>query len=167
MSHYNYEKLAKERVPAKRVNIVSIKQSQLVVCKESSILYEGREVSNPTRAAELLNHFLLDNDREQMVVISLNSKNEPINMSLVSVGSLSTAIAHPREIFKIAVKSNANTLLLGHSHPSGNTTPSGADIDITQKLIEAGEVIGIPVLDHLIIGGQDNFISMKEEGYFQ
>lgn len=167
MTNYNYERPAKKRVPAKRVDIVSIKQSQLEVCKESSILYEGREVTNSSRAAELLNHFLLDNDREQMVVISLNSKNEPVNMSLISIGSLNSAIAHPREVFKIAVKSNANALILGHSHPSGNTTVSDADQAITEKLIDAGELIGIPVLDHLIIGGKDNFISMREEGYFK
>lgn len=164
MTSYKYEKQTKKRVPAKRVDIVSIRQRKLEICKENSILYENRKISSPGNAAELLNHFLLDNDREQMVVISLNTKNEPINMSLVSIGSLNTAICHPREIFKISVKANANAIIIGHSHISGQIEPSDEDKQVTERLVKSGKVLGVPLLDHLIIGDENRYFSFKEEG---
>lgn len=154
----------KKRIPAKRIDIVSLELYKLELCKEGSILYENRRISGPIDSVEILNQFLLNNDREKMVVMSLNTKNEPTNISVVSIGSLNAAICHPREIFKIAVKSNANAIILGHSHPSGNPKPSNEDISITNRLKEAGEIIGIKLLDHLIIGGKDKYVSFKEKG---
>ena len=103
-------------------------------------------------------------DREQFIIACLNTKNEPTNISVVSVGSLNKAIVHPREVFKTAILSNASSIMAFHNHPSGDTTPSDQDIQLTNRLYEAGELLGIKVLDHLIIG-DGSFTSLKEKGY--
>ena len=103
-------------------------------------------------------------DREQFIIACLNTKNEPINITVVSVGSLNKAIVHPREVFKTAILSNAASVMAFHNHPSGDTTPSDQDIQLTHRLVEAGELLGIKLLDHLIIGG-GSFTSLKEKGY--
>ena len=82
----------------------------------------------------------------------------------MSVGSLNRAIVHPREVYKTAILSNAAAVMAFHNHPSGDTTPSEQDIQLTQRLMEAGELLGIKFLDHLVIG-DGSFISLKEQGY--
>ena len=141
----------------KRVDIVSLK-----VCKESSILYEPRKISSPLDALELCKNFLENLDREQMIAISLNTKNEPTNVSVVSIGTLNSSMAHPREIYKVAVMSNANSIIIAHNHPSGDVKPSKEDISITKRLKEVGEIIGINLIDHIIIGSKDRYTSLKE-----
>ena len=91
-------------------------------------------------------------DREQFIIACLNTKNEPTGISVVAVGSLNKAIVHPREVFKTAILSNAASIIAFHNHPSGETTPSQQDIQLTNRLYEAGELLGIKLLDHLIIG---------------
>ena len=144
---------------AKRINIVSIK-----MIKESSFLYQTRTISSPKDAYEMIKEQLEGLDREQFIIACLNTKNEPTNISVVSVGSLNKAIVHPREVFKTAILSNAASIMAFHNHPSGETTPSQQDIQLTKRLYEAGELLGIKLLDHLIIG-DGTFTSLKEKGY--
>ena len=144
---------------AKRINIVSIK-----MVKESSFLYQTRTVSSPNDAYEMIREQLKDLDREQFIIACLNTKNEPTNISVVAVGTLNKAIVHPREVFKTAILSNAASIMAFHNHPSGETTPSQQDIQLTNRLYEAGELLGIKLLDHLIIG-DGTFTSLKEKGY--
>lgn len=144
---------------AKRVDIVSLK-----MVKESSILYANRRIGTPDDAVELLKNLLEGSDREMLVVCCLSSKNEPTNISVVSIGSLNSSIVHPREVFKIAIMSNAASIIIGHNHPSADTTPSKEDINITERIKKAGDIIGIKLLDHIIIGDK-NYLSLKEEGY--
>ena len=144
---------------AKRINIVSIK-----MVKESSFLYQTRTISSPKNAYEMIKEQLEGLDREQFIIVCLNTKNEPTNISVVSVGSLNKAIVHPREVFKTAILSNAASIMAFHNHPSGETTPSQQDIQLTNRLYEAGELLGIKLLDHLIIG-DNSFTSLKEKGY--
>jgi len=106
---------------------------------------------------------LEDSDREKFLVIFLNTKNEPNCIELVSTGSLNASIVHPREVMKSAILSNANSMILVHNHPSGNPEPSNEDISITQRLKKAGELIGITVLDHVIVGNKSHY-SFKEDG---
>ena len=146
-------------VASKRINIVSIK-----MVKESSFLYQTRQILSPKDAYEMIKEQLEGLDREQFIIACLNTKNEPTNITVVSVGSLNKAIVHPREVFKTAILSNAASIMAFHNHPSGETTPSQQDIQLTNRLYEAGELIGIKVLDHLIIG-DDQFVSLKEKGY--
>ena len=144
---------------AKRINIVSIK-----MVKESSFLYQTRTISSPKDAYEMIKEQLEGLDREQFIIACLNTKNEPTNISVVSVGTLNKAIVHPREVFKTAILSNAASIMAFHNHPSGETTPSQQDIQLTNRLYEAGELLGIKLLDHLIIG-DGAFTSLKEKGY--
>ncbi|MFT4260894.1 MAG: RadC family protein [Candidatus Woesearchaeota archaeon] len=92
--------------------------------------------------------------KEHFVILMLDTKNQLIKKEVVSIGTLNLAIIHPREIFKEAIKESANSIILVHNHPSGNSEPSDADIDITNKLIKAGELLDIRVLDHVIIGNK-------------
>ena len=144
---------------AKRINIVSIK-----MVKESSFLYQTRQILSPKDAYEMIKEQLEGLDREQFIIACLNTKNEPTNISVVSVGKLNKAIVHPREVFKTAILSNAASIMAFHNHPSGETTPSQQDIQLTKRLYEAGELLGIKLLDHLIIG-DGTFTSLKEKGY--
>ena len=144
---------------AKRINIVSIK-----MVKESSFLYQTRTISSPKDAYEMIKEQLEGLDREQFIIACLNTKNEPTNISVVSLGTLNKAIVHPREVFKTAILSNAASIMAFHNHPSGETTPSQQDIQLTHRLVEAGELLGIKLLDHLIIG-DGTFTSLKEKGY--
>ena len=144
---------------AKRINIVSIK-----MVKESSFLYQTRQILSPNDAYEMIKDQLQDLDREQFMIACLNTKNEPTNISVVAVGTLNKAIVHPREVFKTAILSNAASVMVFHNHPSGETTPSQQDIQLTSRLYEAGELLGIKLLDHLIIG-DNSFTSLKEKGY--
>ena len=108
---------------AKRINIVSIK-----MIKEASFLYQTRTISSPKDAYEMIKEQLEGLDREQFIIACLNTKNEPTNITVVSVGSLNKAIVHRRKVFKTAILSNAASIMVFHNHPSGETTPSQQDI---------------------------------------
>lgn len=144
---------------AKRISIVSVK-----MVKESSFLYQTRQILSPSDAYEMIKDQLQDLDREQFIIACLNTKNEPTNLSVVAMGTLNKAIVHPREVFKTAILSNAASIMAFHNHPSGDTTPSQQDLQLTNRLYEAGELLGIKLLDHLIIG-DGSFTSLKEKGY--
>ncbi|MEL7566418.1 MAG: DNA repair protein RadC [Dehalobacterium sp.] len=101
-------------------------------------------------------------DREHFRVIHLNTKNNIIYIDNVSIGTLSRAIVHPREVFKTAVKMSSASLILVHNHPSGDPSPSKEDNELTARIVDAGKIIGIEVLDHIIIG--NGFVSLKEKG---
>lgn len=106
-----------------------------------------------------------ERDREVFSVIALNTKGHIIGVNDASIGDLFSAIMHPREILKYAILSNAAAIICIHNHPSGDSTPSQEDINATKRIRDAGEVIGIKLLDHLVIG-YDNYISMKAENLF-
>lgn len=147
------------KTAAKRVEIVSIK-----MVKESSILYGTRRITSADTAAKLFLDYLEGVDREHFVVICLNTKNEPTNITTSHIGSLNSSIVHPREVFKTAVLSNAASIIVAHNHPSSDVSPSQEDIDVTKRLQEAGKILGIQLLDHLILG-DGTFCSLKEKGY--
>lgn len=106
--------------------------------------------------------FLQKKDREHFYVLHLNVKLNLIGKELISIGSLTAASVHPREVFKGAILSNSASIICVHNHPSGDPTPSNDDVSITDKLKKTGEVIGIPVLDHIIIGA-NSYISIMEQ----
>lgn len=143
---------------AKRVNIISLK-----LVRESSLLYRPGRIRGPEDAFELVRNILEDADREIFMVIYLNTKNEPTAIHTVSVGTLNTSLVHPREVFKAAVMVNAASLILAHNHPSGDSEASREDIDITRKLAEAGNILGIQVIDHIIVGS-GGYRSLKDAG---
>ena len=147
----------KKKIPAKRVGIVSLK-----LIKENSVLYETRTIRSPYDAYKLIKNFLIDSDREKFVVACLDTKNQPVNISVVSIGSVNSAIVHPREVFKVAMLSNASKIICFHNHPSGNLKCSKEDENITNRLKECGEILGIELVDHIIIGDNDTYFSFKE-----
>ena len=99
-------------------------------------------------------------------MLLLNTKNHVLAMPVISVGTLSASIVHPREVFQAAISHAAASMILVHNHPSGDPTPSPEDIAVTRRMAEAGKVMDIPVLDHIILG-DDKFISLKEKGMIQ
>jgi DNA repair protein RadC len=144
---------------AKRIDIVSLK-----LVKESSLLYKERSVRSPEDGYQLMKLFLADKDREYFIVASLDTKNQPVSINVCHIGSLNASIVHPREVMKSAILSNAASIIVGHNHPSGKPEPSKEDIDVTKRLVEAGKIIGIDVIDHIIVG-DETYTSLKEKGY--
>ena len=114
-------------------------------------------------AVQLLMEKMRYLDREHFQAVLLNTKNAVLDIEDISIGTLNSSLVHPREVFKQAIKKSANVVLLGHNHPSGDPTPSPEDLQITKRLAEAGKLIGIEVLDHIIIGDR-NYYSFKEQG---
>ncbi len=107
--------------------------------------------------------FLQQETKEHFLALHLDVKNRILCIDRVSTGSMTSSVIHPREVFKTALLSSAASLLLIHNHPSGDPSPSRDDISITEKLKRAGELMGIAVLDHVIIG--EGYVSLKEKGY--
>lgn len=107
---------------------------------------------------------LKDEYQEQLLALFLNTKNEVILTKMIFKGGLNQSIAHPREIFREAVRCSAARLIIGHNHPSGNVTPSQADIDFTKRMVECGQLMGIELLDHIIVGNEQ-YLSLQEGGY--
>lgn len=107
--------------------------------------------------------FLEDKDKEEFWVMMLNTKNGVIGSKCVSIGTLNMALAQPREIFNVAIRYMASSVIVAHNHPSGDCTPSMEDIAVTKNIIEAGKLLNIECLDHIIIGRQKS-ISLKQEG---
>ena len=102
-----------------------------------------------------------DKEKEYFLCLYLNARHQVIHKEIVSIGSLSASIVHPREVFSVAVEYSAASIILSHNHPSGTVDPSQDDIELTRRLVKAGEILGIEVLDHIIIGNSDYF-SLKE-----
>jgi DNA repair protein RadC len=119
-------------------------------------------VNSPKEVAALFMEEMRYLKKEFFKVLLLNTKNEVMTIDEVSIGNLNSAIVHPREVFSKAIKKSASSIILVHNHPSGNPQPSREDIDLTERLIESGKILGIEVLDHLIIG-DGIFISLKEK----
>lgn len=126
-------------------------------------LYSDVPMKNPETAIQVMNDFLSQMDRELFCIVNLQADLKPINMNIISAGCLNEAMAHPREILKTAILSNANSMMLFHNHPSGTVSPSDIDIRTTARLQEVGTLMGIPLTDHIIIGRGQEYYSFKEK----
>lgn len=144
--------------PAKAMQILTIAELQKRIKKSQ------HSISRITCAEDVFNLFhdrLKDEKQEHFYVLMLNSKNYIIGEELISKGILDAAIIHPREVFKPAIKNSASKIILVHNHPSGDSSPSQEDMDITEKIIQAGEDLGIKVLDSVILG--DSWCSFNKK----
>lgn len=121
-------------------------------------------VSTPEDVVALCGPQLRGADREHFWALVLNTKNRLIKVVEVSVGSLNASIVHPRELFKEAVRAGAASVIVVHNHPSGDPSPSGADIQLTRRLVRAGDVLGIEVLDHVVLGENGEYASLRDLG---
>ncbi len=143
----------------KNLNLITLK-----VCKEKSIPYSNIQINHPTKAIHIIKEFISYTDREIFGVLMLNNVKEVNAIEIVSIGTLNTTIVSPREIFKGAILSNADSIIIFHTHPSGNVQPSQADIDVTTMINEVALIIGINLIDHIIVG-DDKYYSFATEGY--
>jgi DNA repair protein RadC len=122
-------------------------------------------VKTPKDVVALVGGRLKGKRKEHFLTLLLDTRNQLIKVAEISIGSLDTSIVHPREVFREAISASAASVILAHNHPSGDPEASEDDIRLTKKLVEAGEIIGIDVLDHIIIGDK-NHLSLKREGLF-
>jgi len=125
---------------------------------------EKTTIRAPQDVATYLMEDLRYLQKEHFVCLFLNTKNHVLAQETLSMGSLNASIVHPREVFRAAIKRSSAAIICVHNHPSGDPTPSPEDIEMTSRLAEAGQIIGIEVLDHIILGDQ-NFVSLKEKGF--
>ena len=126
-------------------------------------------VTNPQTVQGVLSKVLnseneVDRMKEHFWVIGLSTRNAIQYIDLVSLGTLNASLVHPREVFRFSILKAVSSIILSHNHPSGDTEPSDEDMRITRRLVEAGKIIGIEVLDHIVIGDRDSFYSFKERG---
>jgi len=124
---------------------------------------EREAIRSPEDVAHYLLPKLRDVTKEHFISLLLDTRNRVMKMQTVSVGSLDASIVHPREVFKDAIAASAASVIVAHNHPSGDPTPSAEDRKVTARLVEAGQILGIEVLDHLIIG-DGRWVSLKQQG---
>ena len=128
---------------------VPIWKVQLV--REGAVKAARRPVASAEDAAAVVASYLKGADREHCEVVLLDARHTVIGLNTVSIGTVSASLVHPREVFKPAILANASAVILAHNHPSGELEPSEHDVDLTRRLIEAGKLLGIELLDHLIL----------------
>lgn len=125
---------------------------------------EKPNIRSPQDVATLLMEDMRYLQKEHFVCLFLNTKNDVIGRETLSIGSLNASLVHPREVFRAAIKCSSAAIICVHNHPSGDPTPSREDIVITERLVEAGLIVGIDVLDHIVLGDVE-YVSLKEKGY--
>ncbi len=131
--------------------------------QEADGVSERKELTNPEAVVRLVNPLLAERKKESFFTVLLDARNRHIRTEKISVGSLDATVAHPREVFNPAVHDHAAAIIVVHNHPSGDPTPSGEDIQLTHRIAEAGKVLGIKLLDHVIIAG-NNYYSFRSHG---
>lgn len=147
----------------KRINIFSLK-----LVKESAKIYnvdlDDKQITSPSSAVRIVNEVLdLENmPNEHFVILTLGTRNNILGVHTVHIGTLNEAIVHPRDIFQHALLTNANSIMCFHNHPSGDPSPSEADIVVTRRIVDAGRLLGIRVLDHVVIG-RGQYHSLREK----
>ena len=143
----------------------SIPGFRIALVREPGVkLAERPRVTTPQEAARVLAQYVGESDREQFVVALLTVRHRLIGLHTVSVGCLTSSLVHPREVFKPALLASAAALVVAHNHPSGDPEPSAEDIALTRRLVSAGTLLGIEVLDHVILGEDGRHVSLKERG---
>ena len=123
-----------------------------------------RAISDASKASDLLSGWIGDSAEERFVVLLLDGRHRPLGVTLVSKGTLTASLVHPREVFKVAIAANAQAVIIAHNHPSGDSAPSSEDKEVTRRLIDAGKLLGIPVLDHIVLGDGE-YYSFKEDRF--
>lgn len=120
------------------------------------------DITSPDLLFEVIKNQITDFYKEHFMVCSLNIRNRLLAVDVISIGTLTASLVHPRELFSIAIKRHSASIIIAHNHPSGETDPSEDDLKITKRLVDAGKIMGIEVLDHLIIT-QTQYLSFKEK----
>lgn len=139
-----------------------LEQVSVRIIREAPLLSDEK-IQNPQDVIRILGDVFKDYDREVVGVVHLRSDNVPINMTIVSMGCLNQSLVHPREMLKAAFLSNAASIMMFHNHPSGSLEPSREDIAITNRMQQLCMLVGIPVVDHIIIGQKEFYYSFREK----
>jgi DNA repair protein RadC len=140
---------------------------ELTVVREIEIRFRGRgrrspaQVSNPAAAARFFRGLIGTDVREKFLAVYLDGRNRPMGWRVVSIGTASASLVHPRETFQAAVRLGASGVIVAHNHPSGNPNPSGEDIVLTERLARAGDIMGIKLVDHIVLGA-GTFVSLRD-----
>jgi len=143
----------------------SIPGFRIALVREPGVkLAERPQIRVAAEAAPLLAQYIGDTDREVFAVALLTIRHRVLGLHTVSVGCLTSSLVHPREVFKPAILAGSAALLLAHNHPSGDPEPSAEDIALTRRLTAGGQLLGIEILDHLILGESGRFVSLRERG---
>ena len=147
-----------EAIYKSQLEMVSVR-----LVKEAPIMSE-KKINSPEDAVKLLGQYLCELDREVLCVINIKANGVPVNCSICSMGSVNITIAHPRELLKTAILSNAAAIIIVHNHPSGDLKPSQEDVQVTDQMMQVCRLIDIPLLDHIIVGGDNrDYFSFKEK----
>ncbi len=146
-------------VPGKPVSIV-----HLEMVREDRKLYGMGPMKNPEKAAVFAWPVFEKADREMVAVVSLDARMEPVSLEIAAVGGIDSCTVDVRSIFKHVILSNGSSVICFHNHPSGNTAPSREDRDMTRRLEKCGEILGIPLADHIILGANGRYYSFREAG---
>lgn len=160
LSFHELKKEFKNQVPAMKL------QAMYEIFRRTNKLKKNGNKTKIKTADDVFNYYidnLMDKNKEHFYALYLNTKNRIISESLVSIGTLNASLIHAREVFNPAIKSSANSVILVHNHPSGDPSPSKEDEKVTKAIIDAGNILGIKVLDHVVIGNGD-FFSFKKDG---
>ncbi len=147
------------RVKAEQLMALQVLIKRLVTTSSKKIT----KISNPQDVYNYLKPLTYGQKREHFITIMLDTKNKIIKSEVISIGTLNASLVHPREVFNECIRMSACSLIIAHNHPSGVATPSLEDRNITQRLVEAGKIIGISVVDHIIVADND-YYSFKENG---
>ena len=137
---------------------------EVKLVRDGSLVSDRKVIRTPEDAHLILQGYFANLPHEEFVALLLNVKNFVIALSSVSVGTLSASLVHPRELFQRAILGNAASIIIGHNHPSGDPTPSPEDLELTQRLLDAGKLLDIAILDHIIVG-DGCFAILKEKGH--
>lgn len=136
-----------------------------LVLKEVGVYYSALPIKDKLAAVDAVKDIVNDLDREELLVVNLDAKCKPINYHVVAIGGLDEAVINVSNVFKSAILSNAHGIMAFHNHPSGDEEPSRADVIATRRMIEAGEIMGIKLIDHIIIGNGTGAIYSFFENY--
>jgi len=151
-------------------NFSKVRENSQMFIREVSAKYISLDtpciqLSSPKDVVAFIKFQIQNDPAENFVVLGVNNKNEVVMFNKTFKGTASECMVHPREIFLSAIMANCSAIIVAHNHPSGHTTPSRPDIDSTKRLVESGKLLGIPVLDHMIVGfGSASYYSFKENG---
>ncbi len=133
-----------------------IPEQRFQVVREKTFKTENKQISSSDDAKSLFQEWFDEKgyDKEVFVAATLNTKNVVTAIQIVTMGTLDASLVHPREVFRLAIHNNASSVIIAHNHPSGNPTPSREDIAVTDRIKEAGKIIGINLLDHIVVGSR-------------
>lgn len=150
--------MSRKNQDKRRINNVSIK-----MIKKGDILYDTNRITQPKHIQKLGRAFLEASDRERLIVCCMDAKNKPFLINEITVSSLTISKINPREVFKAAMLSNASSIILFRNNANGDLQYSNEDLSFIERIVKAGEVLGIELLDHIIIGDEDRYFSFKEQ----